>query len=154
MNRSAESKAKLAQWDALQLESLKSQGWTNEELIERVKNGDLPKDDSKFQFDYEGLRAFAAEHPDTFQEAVEHGYQIKYNTIRGIHSWILVALKQEAQLILEPGAEAVVASLTKPEADSLASVLSFGWKLTAVDGNASTADSGARTAYRITPAVQ
>ncbi|MDQ6419411.1 hypothetical protein RB620_08205 [Paenibacillus sp. LHD-117] len=146
------TKTKLSQWDALQLESLKSLGWTNEQLIERVGSGNLPKDDSKFQFDYVGIRAVAAEQPDTFKEAVANGYQIKYNTIRGIHSWIFVALRQDAELILEPGAEAVVASLTEAEAASLASVLSFGWALTAEDGAASDADG--RSAYRIMPAGQ
>ncbi|QNK56773.1 hypothetical protein [Paenibacillus sp. PAMC21692] len=142
---------KLSQWDALQLESLKSLGWSNEELISRVNSGDLPKDDSKFQFDYAGLRTVASEEPDTLKAAVESGYQIKYNTIRGIHSWILVALKQDAELILDPGSEAVAASLTAAEAASLAGVLSFGWALTAVD-DAGTAGADGRTAYRVSPA--
>ena len=151
MAHPSETSIKLSQWDALQLESLKALGWTNEQLIERVKSGDLPKDDSKFQFDYAGLKTVAAEQPDTFKAAVENGYQIKYNTIRGIHSWIFVALKQDAELILEPGAEAVVASLTGAEAASLADALSFGWSLTALDG-AGAADADGRSAYRIRPA--
>ncbi|MDF2835853.1 MAG: hypothetical protein K0Q63_1493 [Paenibacillus sp.] len=145
-------KSKLSQWDALQLESLKALGWSNELIIERVISGDLPKDDSKFQFDYAGLRAVAADEPDTFKSAVANGYQIKYNTIRGIHSWIFVALKQDAELILEPGAEAVAASLTETEATALANVLSFGWALTVEDGAAADADG--RTAYRVAPAGQ
>ncbi|WP_214625970.1 hypothetical protein [Paenibacillus agaridevorans] len=147
-----ETRTKLSQWDALQLESLKSLGWSNEELIARVKSGDLPKDDSKFQFDYAGLKTLAAEEPDTLKTAVENGYQIKYNTIRGIHSWIFVALRQDAELILEPGAEAVAAALTAAEAASLADALSFGWSLSAVDG--AVADANGRYAYRISPAEQ
>jgi hypothetical protein len=147
------SQTKLSQWDALQLESLKALGWGNEQIIERVNGGDLPKDDSKFQFDYAGLRAVAADEPDTFLSAVENGYQIKYNTIRGIHSWIFVALKQDPELILEPGAEAVVASLTEAEAAALASVLSFGWAVSP-DAGAEAPDADGRTAYRVAPAGQ
>lgn len=144
------SQTKLSQWDALQLESLKALGWSNEQIIERVRGGDLPKDDSKFQFDYAGLRAVAADEPDTLKSALEDGYQIKYNTIRGIHSWILVALKQDAELILEPGAEAVVASLTESEASSLANVLSFGWEVSS-DAGAKATDADSRSAYRVAP---
>ncbi|MFF2484268.1 hypothetical protein [Paenibacillus sp. NPDC058071] len=151
MTHPNESKTKLSQWDALQLESLKGLGWTNEQLIERVNAGDLPKDDSKFQFDYAGLKTLASEQPDTFKDAVTNGYQIKYNTIRGIHSWIFAALKQDATLLLEPGSEAVVASLTESEAASLSSVLSFGWALTAENG--ASADADGRSSYRIAPAI-
>ncbi|MGO4547387.1 hypothetical protein AB4Z29_21625 [Paenibacillus sp. 2TAB23] len=140
--------ASLSQWDALMLESLKAHGWANEELINRVHTGDLPADNSKFQFDYTGLIAFAAENASSFEQAVKQGYHIKYNTIRGIHSWILVALGQEAELLLEPGHEAVVAALSESEAQQLTSVLSFGWQLVLLsDAQA----SGGKASYRIEP---
>ncbi|MHA6482544.1 hypothetical protein ACX1C1_11660 [Paenibacillus sp. strain BS8-2] len=147
------SNTKLSQWDALQLESLKALGWSNEQIIQQVVSGDLPKDESKFQFDYAGLRAVAADEPDTFKSAVENGYQIKYNTIRGIHSWILVALKQEAELILEPGAEAVLVALTEAEAAALTNVLSFGWAVSA-DSAAEAPDEEGRSVYWVAPAAQ
>ncbi|MFF2094148.1 hypothetical protein [Paenibacillus sp. NPDC058174] len=150
MSHTNDNKAKLSQWDALQLESLKSLGWTKEQLIQRVNSGDLPQDDSKFKFDYAGLKTLASEEPAVLKDAVENGYQIKYNTIRGIHSWILAALQQDAELILEPDSEIVVASLTEAEAAQLESVLSFGWGLTVEDG--AVADANGRSAYRVAPA--
>ncbi|MGO4537417.1 hypothetical protein [Paenibacillus sp. 2TAB19] len=142
--------AKLSQWDALMLESLKSLGWPDEELIRKVVAGEeLPKDDSKFHFDYSQLTAFAADNEATFQQAVTQGYQIKYNTIRGIHSWILVALGIEAELLLEAGEEQVIARLTASEADKLASVLSFGWEASRLDEQPTEDD---RAVYRIAPA--
>jgi hypothetical protein len=139
---------KLSQWDALMLESLKAYGWSNDELISRVQAGNLPTDESKFHFEYAALTALANENADTFAQAVKNGYQIKYNTIRGIHSWILVALKQEAELILEPDNEAVIGYLSEAEAQRLASVLSFGWSLSSQEG---TQDSNGRASYRVAP---
>ncbi|WP_063892470.1 hypothetical protein [Paenibacillus sp. Leaf72] len=158
---------KLSQWDALLLESLKSYGWTNEQLIRKVHEGDLPVDTSPFQFDYSLLNALASSDAELFAQAVNEGYQIKYNTIRGIHSWIKVAFQQEAELLLEPGGESVHAWLTNAEADQLASVLSYGWTLSKLDGAAPQLTEAAdtvnvpdapgaagRDAYRIYPAAQ
>lgn len=148
---SATSQAKLSQWDALLVESLRSLGWTNEELIARVRSGELPVDESPFQFKYEALSAFAAEEPETFETAVKQGYQIKYNTVRGIHSWIRVALGLEPELLLEAGAEAVRVSLTADEKARLASVLSFGWRVREEEAGASEASGAGRGVYLIEP---
>lgn len=150
MENRTKPETKLSQWDALMLESLKAHGWTGEELISRVKKGELPKDDSMFQFEYAGLTAFANKHNEVFERAVTEGYQIKYNTIRGIHSWILVALQHEAELVLEPGQEAIVASLTEAEAAQLSAVLSFGWGVAAMQEDDAPADGG-RSPYRVEP---
>lgn len=128
-NSASHTEIKLSQWEALTLESLRSKGWSDEQIIEGVQSGKLPADDSKFQFDYSILTALAAEQEQHFLHAVKEGYRIKYNTIRGIHSWILVALGHEGYLYLEPGEEAVYATLSKQEAERLSSVLSYGWQL-------------------------
>ncbi|MCU6707914.1 hypothetical protein M6D81_04240 [Paenibacillus sp. J5C_2022] len=120
---------KLSQWEALMLESLKAHGWSGDELIRRVQEGDLPADDSKFKFDYSSLTELAKEQPELFLAAALDGYRIKYNTIRGISSWIEVALKQEAELTLDPGKESVTAALTAEEYTRLAEVLSVGWSI-------------------------
>lgn len=39
------NKVKLSQWDALLVESLRSLGWSDEELLRRVAEGDLPADE-------------------------------------------------------------------------------------------------------------
>ncbi|MFD0712959.1 hypothetical protein [Paenibacillus sp. GCM10027626] len=144
-------KASLSQWDALMLESLKAYGWSEEELIANARSGKLPKDESKFQFEYSPLVALANEEPETFERAVREGYQIKYNTIGGIRSWILVALQLEAELHLEPGEERVSAELTRAETERLQAVLSFGWQIVAEDAGAVASDS-AKARYRIEPA--
>lgn len=97
------SKVKLSQWDALLLESLRALSGSDEELLRRVSEGDLPADESKYEFDYGQLSVLAEEQPEGFRRAVLEGYQIKYNTIRGIRSWIEVALGIEAKLELAEG---------------------------------------------------
>lgn len=136
-------KTKLSQWDALILESLKSFGWSNDELIRRVKERELPTDDSDFHFDYQLLSELESKEPETFRDAVLNGYRIKYNTIRGIRSWIVVAYNREPELILDEGQEAVVAELTVPEMERLSSVLSVGWKVEEAAGQAGI--------YRVVP---
>lgn len=140
------SKVKLSQWDALLLESLRALSGSDEELLRRVSEGDLPADESKYEFDYGQLSVLAEEQPEVFRRAVLEGYQIKYNTIRGIRSWIEVALGIEAKLELAEGHEAVEAELTEAERGRLEDVLSYGWAVkggAAMDGSAGT--------YRIEP---
>lgn len=144
------SRVKLSQWDALLVESLRSLGWSNEEILRRVTEGDLPVDESEYQFDYKQLTTLQAEQPELFEQAVKWGYQIKYNTIRGIRSWIWVALGKEAELELEEGKESVEIALTAAEKDRLASVLSFGWQ---IENEPKTA-AGDEAVYRIAPIVQ
>ncbi len=138
---------KLSQWDALLLESLRSLGWSDEELLRKVGEGDLPVDESEYHFDYKHLTALQAEQPKQFEEAVKKGYQIKYNTIRGVSSWIWIALGKKAVLELEEGKEAVEATLTVAEKNRLQSVLSFGWQ---IESEAKAAD-GDTAVYRISP---
>lgn len=136
------NKVRLSQWDALLLESLRGLGWSNEELLAISSAGELPVDNSPFEFDYQQLAALAAEKPEEYRQAVTEGYQIKYNTIRGIRSWISVALGIEPRLELEEGKEAVEVSLTADEKQRLEDVLSFGWVISGVQ------ESGV---YRIEP---
>ncbi|WP_342563910.1 hypothetical protein NST84_01475 [Paenibacillus sp. FSL R7-0345] len=138
------NKVKLSQWDALLLESLRGQGWTDEQLLGITSAAELPEDNSPFEFDYKQLAAFAAEKPEEYRKAVTEGYQIKYNTIRGIRSWILVALGKEPKLELEEGREAVEAELTADDRTRVEQVLSFGWSI-------SPADPQADGIYRIEP---
>lgn len=128
-SNSTTPKAKLSQWEALTLESLRSKGWSNEQIIAGVASGELPGDDSKFQFDYSILTQLASEQPQEFTSAVQDGYSIKYNTIRGIHSWLAVALQKDGELVLEPDKEAIYVQLTAAEAQQLSSVLSYGWEM-------------------------
>ncbi|PNQ85140.1 hypothetical protein [Paenibacillus polymyxa] len=141
-------RVRISQWDALMLESLRALGWSREELIRRVQQNELPTDG---QFDYAELATgLAAKEPEVFVSAVTDGYQIKYNTIRGIRTWLAVALGREPVLSLEEGSEAVTSELTQAEYDRLEQVLSLGWVIQEV--RPATGDTAGL--YRIVPAAQ
>ncbi|NEU26445.1 hypothetical protein G3M74_10005 [Paenibacillus polymyxa] len=141
-------RVRISQWDALMLESLRSLGWSHEELIRQVQQNELPTDG---QFDYtELVTGLASKEPEVFVSAVTDGYQIKYNTIRGIRTWIIVALGREPELSLEEGSEAVTSELTQAEYDRLQQVLSLGWVIQEIR----PATSDAAGLYRIVPAAQ
>lgn len=135
MNRQEQPKTKLSQWHALLLESLRLHGWSTEETLRRIGESDLPEDESAFGFDYAPLKELLAEEPETLERAIREGYQIKYNTIRGIKTWIAVAFGKEAELELEEGREAVVAELDRAQREHLESVLSYGWNLRCENGS-------------------
>lgn len=140
------NKVRLSQWDALLLESLRALGWSDGELLSRVATGELPVDNSEFHFDYGQLKVLSESEPEVFRQSVTAGYQIKYNTIRGIRSWISVAFGKEAELELEEGKEAVEAALTAEEKNRLEEVLSYGWRIVPLQSR----DEGAGR-YRIEP---
>lgn len=144
---SGQDRVKLSQWDALMLESLRALGWTNEELLSRVRTGDLPEDESEYHFDYRDLAAYAEANRETFESAVTQGYRIKYNTVRGIRCWISVVFGKEPELELEEGREAVTASLTAEERERLSSALSYGWEIHGEQADA----AGETSSYRIEP---
>ncbi len=125
---------KLSQWNALLVESLRSLGWTDEEIIENIKSGvNLPKDGGAFRFNYEELLLLAEQEPAIFESAVLEGYQIKYNTVRGIRSWIRVAFGYEPKLVQEAGKEAVLTEMSTIQLKRLQEVLSFGWRIVPLD---------------------
>lgn len=141
-----DARVKLSQNEALMIEALRALGWSDDELISRVRSGDLPIDESIFHFEYKGLTEFDAQQPELFESAVREGYQIKYNTLGGIRSWFLIVLGREAEISREPGVESVTIELTAAEKERFASVLSFGWKIT----GEGSADEPA--VYKIEPA--
>lgn len=143
-----EERVKLSQWDALLLEGLRRYGWSNEELIRRVRAGELPEDESPFHFDYQVLRTVATEQEQLFAQAVSEGYQIKYNTLGGIRTWLRVALGKEPVLSTEAGDEHVAAELTGAEYGRLQAVLSYGWQ---ISGDVPGEESGQARVYRIEP---
>lgn len=136
---SQEQQTRLSQWDALLLESLRALGWSNEQLIERITKGDFPEDHSKYEFKYEPLQQLAEQQPEQLRQAIEQGYQIKFNTVGGIRSWVDVALHKTVELIEVDGLFNIKASLTSAEQQRLASVLSYGWVIKPLNERVETA---------------
>ncbi|WP_040952222.1 hypothetical protein [Gorillibacterium massiliense] len=139
---------KVSQQIALLIESLRGLGWSEDELAElaKRKNG-LPKDNSVFEFDYEELAVFAAGEPEIYESAVRKGYQIKFNTLGGLRSWLYVAFGMEPHIDRRPGLEGVTAILTNAQLERLETALSFGWRIEKIG---ESLDEGKAT-YRLEP---
>lgn len=141
---SDQDKARLSQWDALMVEALRALGWPDGKILDNVRKGDLPADDSPFHFDFKDLSRLAAEQPDLFEAAVLRGYQIKFNTLRGIRSWLYIVTGREPVLDLEEGRESVTAELSQDERSRLETVLSVGWEIRGEHQGASSDRSSCR----------
>ncbi|MCL9663205.1 hypothetical protein L2089_21200 [Paenibacillus hunanensis] len=120
-------KVKLSQWEALLLESLRSRGWSEHQLLELGALEQLPIDRSDYEWDYSELAALANTQPERYRQAVQQGYQIKYNTIRGLRSWLHITFDIEPEMLLEEGHEAIYVTLTDKQLHHLRHVLSPGW---------------------------
>ncbi|MDF2937454.1 MAG: hypothetical protein K0Q90_2827 [Paenibacillaceae bacterium] len=135
----------LSQWDALLLESLKGYGWSADELLRRIREGDVPEDTSKFNFNYQNLLDTAAADFGTVEAAVRQGYRIKFNTLRGLSNWMLLALGAEPEVVAEPGQEAILVTLNAEQHSRLLSAISYGWTVT------ETGAAEVGSLYRIEP---
>lgn len=152
---SQEQRTRLSQWDALLLESLRALGWSNEQLIERITKGDFPEDHSKYEFKYEPLQQLSEQQPEQLRQAIQQGYQIKFNTVGGIRSWVDVVFHKTVELIEVDGLFNIKASLTAAEQERLASVLSYGWVIQqAEEGAGKTEGEGNSSLYLIKPLSQ
>lgn len=142
---STQQLVRLSQWDAILLESLRSHKWSDDELLQRIRQGNLPKDTSKFELNYQNLVDTAAADPETVEAAIRQGYRIKFNTLRGLSNWILLSQGHEPQVNTEPGQEAITATLTPGQHSRVMSAISHGWTVTAAG------ESDGAAVYRIEP---
>lgn len=144
-NSNTQDLVKLSQWDALLLESLKGHGWSDDELLRRVREGDVPEDTSDFKFNYQNLLDTAAADFATVEAAVRQGYRIKFNTLRGLSNWMRLALSAEPEVVAEPGQEAILVTLTPEQHSGLLSAISYGWTVK------ETGKAAGGSLYRIEP---
>lgn len=141
-------RVKLSQWDAIVLESVRSLGLTDEEILHRTAQGDLPASRDEAIPSFEPLLTLQAEQPEAFERAVTEGYRIKYNTLGGINTWIRIVFGREAEVERSEGIEGVASELTPDERDRLKPVLSIGWT---IEPQQSGEASGEAAPYRIVP---
>jgi len=129
----SETIVKLSQNNALMVEQLRQSGLSDEQIVNDAIARTLPVDDSMFEFDYNELSNFVVQELNILQSALRDGYQIKYNTIRGIRCWILIVFEQDPVLVFDAGKEAVYATLNKAQQQQLQPVLSHGWQLSVLN---------------------
>lgn len=141
-------RARLSQWDAIVLESVRALGLDGEELLRRTAVGDLPSAEGAVVSDFGPLLTLHQEQPEVLKQAVEQGYRIKYNTLGGIHTWIRIVFGRESEIERGEGIEGVSVELTAEERERIAPVLSIGWTIRKQEGDVSEAGT---ESYRIVP---
>ena len=129
----SENLVKISQNNALMIEALRQRGLSDEQIVNDAIARNLPVDDSMFEFDFNELSGFVEQELVTLQSALRNGYQIKYNTIRGIRCWILIVFEQDPELVFDAGEEAVYATLNSSQQQQLQQVLSYGWQLSILE---------------------
>ncbi|MDO3408314.1 hypothetical protein QWJ34_00885 [Saccharibacillus sp. CPCC 101409] len=148
-----EERARLSQWDAILLENLRGLGLSDEELLHRTAEGDLPASADGAGPDFAPLLTLQAEQPELFEQAVTRGYRIKYNTLGGIRTWVRTVFGYDGEIEREEGREGVRVELTPEQRDRLEPVLSIGWTIVAEEEeNAGAARDTETAVYRVVPA--
>jgi hypothetical protein len=128
----AMDKVKLSQRDALMIEVLRANGISDQDLLQRLKQGDIQsfQDIGGGDFDYAELLSFAQENWEVLEQAVLHGYEIKFNTISGIRYLLKVKFNKHPDTDYQNrGDHLDQLALTKDEFAALRSVLSRYWSI-------------------------
>lgn len=87
----------LSLWEAYQLETLRSKGLTDETLLTALKEKDLKiLTDTDDSYDYKELIEAAEDNEDSFQEAVQSGYRVKFLSIYGIKNLLKLKYNLES----------------------------------------------------------
>jgi hypothetical protein len=126
-------KVKLSQRDALMIEVLRANGVADRDLLQSLKKGDIRsfQDIGGGDFDFAELLSFAQENWELLEQAVLHGYEIKFNTISGIRYLLKVKFNKHPDTDYQNrGDHLDQLALTRDEFLALRSVLSRYWSIT------------------------
>lgn len=84
--------------DAYLIETLRSNGVSNEEIVSTVKEGDVGAWQEQYaQFDFNMLLALAQENIAEFEKALEQGYQVKFITFNGLKNLLRMRFGKEEE---------------------------------------------------------
>lgn len=87
---------KISLMDAYLIETLRSNGITNEEIVSAVKVDHVePWQELHKQFDFEELLKLAHNDIEQFQEILERGYQVKFVTFNGLRNLLRMRFDKE-----------------------------------------------------------
>lgn len=76
---------KISLMDAYLIETLRNNGLSNEEIVSKLKTGDVESwQEFHEQFDFNELLPLANQDIDQFKEMLDHGYQVKFVTFNGL----------------------------------------------------------------------
>lgn len=122
---------KVSLMEAYQIETLRSNGVSNEEILTQLKQGNIePWKALHEDFDFEVLRKLANEDLGKFQEILSKGYQVKFVTYNGLKNLLRLRfgkVQGEDYTSLEKGITNLV--LEEEQLSILKQMLSGNWVL-------------------------
>ncbi|WP_152657842.1 hypothetical protein [Oceanobacillus sp. CFH 90083] len=125
------SRPKISQMEAYIIETLRTNGITNEEIIHDVKVKDVSKwKQIHEKFDFEQLITLAEKDFESFEKAINEGYAVKFVTVGGLERLLRLKFQKEpgkAYQKLETGAKEL--DLDEVSLQELKQMLSINWKV-------------------------
>lgn len=125
------NRPKISQMEAYMIETLRLNGITNEEIIHDIKEKDVSKwKQISEKFDFEQLITLAEKDFESFEQAINEGYAVKFVTIGGLGRLLKLKFQKEPgedYQQLETGAGKLV--LDESSLHELKQMLSLNWKV-------------------------
>ncbi|SEJ51298.1 hypothetical protein SAMN04488127_2050 [Bhargavaea ginsengi] len=130
------TKPKLSLMEAYMVESLRSKGVSNEEIITLVEQEDTEGlKEIEPRFDYSVLVKAAQKDLASFRSALSDGYEVKFVTFNGLKNLLRMRFGKEEDRdysVMETGIQGL--RLTSSELEQFKDMLSSNWRVTS-DGS-------------------
>lgn len=125
---------KISLMDAYLIETLRNNDFSNEEIVSKVKTGNV-ESLQKFhkQFDFNELLKLANEDFDQFEDILDQGYQVKFVTFNGLKNLLSMRfgkVQDKDYELMEKGIKNL--SLNQEQLASVKQMLSGNWVLSEV----------------------
>lgn len=127
-------KVNISQHTAILLEHARKAGITNSRLLQAVNSRDV----SAFQaaegedYEYSDFVAYAEEHGENLQQAIQDGYRMTFNTRNGLKIWLEEAFGLNSQSDFTVGEGKMEGlQLTQAQLERLKQALAVNWVIAA-----------------------
>lgn len=126
--------------DAFLIETLRTNGVSNQKLLQQVEQGNVSEWESfQPQFDFTNLITLFQQDAHAFQSAVMDGYALKFVTIKGIQRLLKLKygiMEKKNYQVVDKGLTGI--HVKKEQLNELKHMLSQNWTIHESETNAST----------------
>ena len=123
--------SKISMMDAYMIESLRSNGILNEQIVNTLENKNIEAwENITPKFDYQELIELYHQDTTAFKSALQEGYTIKFLTMNGLKNLLKMKYDKIAErdyLITDNGIQQL--KINEGDLQSLQQLLSINWKL-------------------------
>ncbi|MFS0861974.1 hypothetical protein [Fredinandcohnia sp. 179-A 10B2 NHS] len=120
---------------AYMLETLRSMGKSNEEILEKVKDGDVSSwNELDSHFDFTQLIELAKDNGSAFESIVRDGYQVKFVTVRGVENLLRLKFDKVVDRDFTSTEKGITGlELTSEQLSTFSKLLSSNWHIEKTD---------------------